>query len=57
MSEMVCSGGECIGGCAVALETSAVNPKVLFGVSSTVHVHGNSTIAFCKRAKLGMPST
>ena len=54
---MVCSGGECIGGCAVALETSAVNPKALFGVSSTVHVHGNSTIAFCKRAKLGMPST
>ena len=36
----------------MALETSVVNPRALFGVSSTVHVHGNSTIAFCKRAKV-----
>ena len=42
---MICSAGECVGRTAVALETSAVNPKALFGVSSTVHVHGNSTMA------------
>ena len=42
---MICSAGGCIRGTAVALEISVVNPKVVFGDSSTVHVHGNGTQA------------
>ena len=42
---MICSAAESIRRTAVALDISVVNPKAVFGVSSTVHVHGNSTQA------------